>query len=86
MFGFPPLFQLPKGVARQRRLRHQKCIFLRNNVHNILNLLGHSTDRYRLCNSTPNAATVAVTTDRVSLLPCTALWRIKIKNTIFGTQ
>jgi hypothetical protein len=30
--------------------------------------------------------TVAVTRGRVSLSPCTALWSIKIKNNIFGTQ
>jgi hypothetical protein len=56
--------------------------------------LGRSTEtqrrvktmRYRPCDGTPNAATVALTTGRVSLSPCTALWSMKIKNTILGTQ
>jgi hypothetical protein len=47
------------------------------------NLLGYSTDRYRPCDGTPNAATVAVTTGRVSLSPCTELWSMKIKKRYF---
>ncbi len=41
------------------------------------------TLRYRPCDGTPNAATVAVTTSRVSLSPCTALWSMKIKKKLF---
>jgi hypothetical protein len=44
--------------------------------------LGYSIDRYRPSDGTPNAATVAVTTGRVSLSPCTALWSMKIKSNI----
>ncbi len=40
----------------------------------------------RPSDGTPNAATVAVTTGRVSLSPCTALWSMKIKNNSFGIQ
>jgi hypothetical protein len=47
---------------------------------------GYLIDRYRLCDGTPIAATVAVTAGRVSLSPCTALWSMKIKNITFGTQ
>jgi hypothetical protein len=50
------------------------------------NLLGYSIDRYRPCDGTPKAATVAVTRGRVSLSPSTALWSMKIKNNIFVTQ
>ncbi len=49
-------------------------------------LLGYSIDRYKPCAGIPNAATVAVTTGRVSLSPCTALWSMKIKKNIFATQ
>jgi hypothetical protein len=38
-------------------------------------------DRYRPCDGTPNAATVAVTRGRVSLSSCTALWSMKIRKT-----
>ena len=37
----------------------------------------------RPSDGTPNAATVAVTTGRVSLSPCTALWSMKIRKKIF---
>ncbi len=51
-----------------------------------LNLLGYSIDRYKPYGGTPKAATVAVTRGRISLSPCAALWSMKIKNNIFGTQ
>ncbi len=44
---------------------------------------GYSIDRYRPRDDTPNAATVAVTSGRVSLSPCAALWSMKIKSNIF---
>jgi hypothetical protein len=48
--------------------------------------LGYSIYRYGPSDGTPNVATVAVTTGKVSLSLCTALWSMKIKSNIFGIQ
>ncbi len=41
---------------------------------------------YSPCDYTPNAATLAVTTGRVSLWQLAVMWSMETKNNIFGTQ